>query len=179
MSKYGDEKTEGDSTNWKNWKSALIPTTCKYCADKHGTIYPFYQNESSVLPVHIYCLCKLVPMRTIYAGGATINGINGADFYLIYHKHLPNYYVTKSYAASKGWINYKGNLSEVLPGKMLGGDVYYNDNKKLPVASNRIWYEADINYISGYRNTSRILYSNDGLVFVTYDHYKTFYEIKR
>ena len=40
-----------------------------------------------------------------------------------------------------------------------------------------IWYEADINYSDGYRALHRILYSNDGLIFVTYDHYKTFVEI--
>ena len=41
----------------------------------------------------------------------------------------------------------------------------------------RIWYEADINYKRGYRNTQRLLFSNDGLIFVTYDHYETFAEI--
>jgi len=41
----------------------------------------------------------------------------------------------------------------------------------------RIWYEADLNYIHGKRNGQRIVFSNDGLIFVTYDHYKTFYEI--
>jgi hypothetical protein len=41
----------------------------------------------------------------------------------------------------------------------------------------RIWYEADINYDDGYRNHQRILYSNDGLIFVSYDHYQTYYEI--
>ena len=48
-----------------------------------------------------------------------------------------------------------------------------------PCADNhgRIWYEADINYESGYRNDARILYSNDGLIFASYDHYTTFYEI--
>ncbi|MBQ1250923.1 MAG: hypothetical protein IIY00_04930 [Clostridia bacterium] len=42
-----------------------------------------------------------------------------------------------------------------------------------------MWYEADINYDSkiGYRGTDRILFSNDGLIFVTYDHYHTFKEI--
>ncbi|MBC8529578.1 hypothetical protein H8699_09085 [Christensenellaceae bacterium NSJ-44] len=29
----------------------------------------------------------------------------------------------------------------------------------------------------GYRNGHRILYSSDGLIFATYDHYNTFYEI--
>lgn len=40
-----------------------------------------------------------------------------------------------------------------------------------------IWYEAYINYRHGFRDLTRILYSNDGLIFVTYDHYVTFIEI--
>jgi len=60
---------------------------------------------------------------------------------------------------------------------MLGGDEYDNGNNHLPNAPGRIWYEADINYTSGKRNKERILYSNDGLIFVTYDHYRTFIEI--
>lgn len=59
----------------------------------------------------------------------------------------------------------------------LGGNIFKNKDGKLPEASGRIWYEADINYTGGYRNTHRLLYSNDGLAFVTYDHYATFYEI--
>ncbi len=42
---------------------------------------------------------------------------------------------------------------------------------------NRTGYEADINYVSGKRNSDRIVWSNDGLMFVTYDHYRTFIEI--
>lgn len=38
-------------------------------------------------------------------------------------------------------------------------------------------YEADINYMGGYRDGDRIVFSNDGLIFVTYNHYETFYEI--
>ena len=70
-----------------------------------------------------------------------------------------------------------GNLDEVLPDKMIGGDIYKNKDGKLPNASGRVWYEADINYTEGYRNRERILYSSDGLMFATYDHYQTFYEI--
>ena len=55
--------------------------------------------------------------------------------------------------------------------------IYQNSNGHLPDSPDRIWYEADINYYSGKRNKHRILYSNDGLMFVTYDHYRTFYEI--
>lgn len=45
------------------------------------------------------------------------------------------------------------------------------------MAAGRIWYEADLNYYEGRRNGHRLLFSNDGLFFVTYDHYKTFYEL--
>ena len=71
----------------------------------------------------------------------------------------------------------KGNLREVLPNSTIGGDIYRNRENKLPSADGRIWYEADIDYEGGYRNDSRILYSNDSLIFATYDHYKTFYEV--
>ena len=60
---------------------------------------------------------------------------------------------------------------------MLFKGIFYNKNGHLPVAPNRVWYEADINYEFGYRGTQRILFSNDGLIFVTYDHYDTFVEI--
>lgn len=76
-----------------------------------------------------------------------------------------------------GWIAFLGNLSEVAPGMMIGCDVYRNRNGHLPQAEGRIWYEADINYVEGHRTRHRILYSNDGLVFVTYDHYETLIEI--
>ena len=49
--------------------------------------------------------------------------------------------------------------------------------EELKHLDNDEWYEADINYTSGKRNKQRILYSNDGLIFVTYDHYRRFYEI--
>ena len=118
-------------------------------------------------------------MRTKKVGTATDIGYNGADAQLFYNNRLPNYYVTKEDAKKAGWPTIKKKLSAVLPGKMIGGDIYKNDDYKLPSAPGRIWYEADINYVSGKRNRQRILYSNDGLMFVTYDHYHTFYEITK
>lgn len=77
-----------------------------------------------------------------------------------------------------GYRSYLGNLAEVAPDRMLIKGIYQNKNKHLPAALNRIWYEADINYDFGYRGSGRILFSNDGLIFVTYDHYHTFVEIR-
>ncbi|WP_074017358.1 ribonuclease domain-containing protein [Anaeromassilibacillus senegalensis] len=55
--------------------------------------------------------------------------------------------------------------------------IYKNEDEHLPQVLGRIWFEADINYYSGRRNKHRLLWSNDGLLFVTYDHYQTFLEI--
>lgn len=60
---------------------------------------------------------------------------------------------------------------------MIARGIYFNDDGHLPQVDGRIWYEADINYYEGKRNGHRVLWSNDGLIFVTYDHYETFYEI--
>ena len=108
-----------------------------------------------------------------------MKGKNGADWWLYYKKRLPNGYITKEQAEKLGWKKRKGNLSRVAPGRVIGGDRYFNKNKKLPEKNGREWYEADVNYGSGYRKTDRIVYSNDGIVFYTKDHYKTFYEITK
>ena len=116
-------------------------------------------------------------MRTKALGHVTENGFDGAYVYLACLGKLPDYYVDKITAINNGWKRNMGNLQEVLPNATIGGDIYYNDDKKLPRSATRVWYEADINYSGGFRNQSRILYSNDGLIFVTYDHYQTFYEV--
>ena len=115
-------------------------------------------------------------MKTVKSGTATINGINGADWTLKYESKLPDYYIEKSDALRMGWKPGKW-LSNFIENKTMTAGRYYNDDEHLPKENGRIWYEADINYKSGRRNSQRILWSNDGLIFVTYDHYKTFLEI--
>ena len=70
-----------------------------------------------------------------------------------------------------GWRRGK-KPSSYADGKMLTKGIYDNVDEHLPTAAGRVWYEADINYKSGKRNNQRILWSNDGLIFVTYDHYE-------
>ena len=155
--------------------SKLTPMTCQPCIDKHGTIVSIKLAE--LIPKvmeHDRCKCEYVPMRTKESGTATTLGEYGADAYLVKYRKLPDYYIDKKSAIEAGW---KKKLSKDLPGKMIGGDIYSNKDQKLPYSNGRVWYEADINYVSGKRNRQRILYSNDGLIFVTYDHYQTFYEV--
>ena len=96
--------------------------------------------------------------------------------YLKEHGELPEYYITKSEAKSLGWVPSKGNLCEVAPGKAIGGDIWTNRQKSLPTKSGRKYFEADLNYNCGNRNADRVVFSNDGLVFVTFDHYRSFEE---
>lgn len=106
-----------------------------------------------------------------------MDGVDGADFWLAHFGELPECYITKAEAKTAGWKAFAGNLQEIAPNKVIGGDIYKNRNGHLPVAEGRVWYEADINYTGGYRRRHRILYSNDGVIFVTYDYYETFWEV--
>ena|GEM_PF-188420 len=87
---------------------------------------------------------------------------------------LPDNFITKDQAKALGWKPKQGNLHEVAPGKSIGGDRFGNNEGLLPSADGRQWFEADIGYESGFRGSDRLLYSSDGLIYKTTDHYKTF-----
>ncbi|EOG1933862.1 ribonuclease domain-containing protein [Providencia stuartii] len=97
--------------------------------------------------------------------------------YMQKHQQLPSFYITKKAARQAGWEPKQGNLCDVLPGKAIGGDRFSNREKRLPIAPNRQWYEADINYNCGHRGADRLLYSSDGMIYVTTDHYKSFLQV--
>lgn len=94
--------------------------------------------------------------------------------YLHIYGHLPGNYITKDEAKKLGWDSKEGNLGEVAPGKSIGGDYFGNYEGSLPEASGRKYYECDIDTDGSYRGAKRIVYSNDGLVYYTEDHYETF-----
>lgn len=88
--------------------------------------------------------------------------------------HLPNNFITKKEAKKLGWVSKEGNLKEVAPGKSIGGDFFGNYEDKLPKKEGRTYYECDIDADGGYRGAKRIIYSDDGLIYYTEDHYETF-----
>ena len=87
---------------------------------------------------------------------------------------LPGNYITKAEARKLGWVSSQGNLNRVAPGKSIGGDKFGNYEQLLPVKRGRQYYECDIDYMGGRRNAKRIIYSSDGLIYYTEDHYSTF-----
>lgn len=90
---------------------------------------------------------------------------------------LPGNYITKTKAKKLGWEQNEGNLGEVLPGMSIGGGPFNNLDGQLPEAPEREYKECDIDYDGGKRGAERIVYSNDGLIFYTGDHYETFEQL--
>ena len=94
--------------------------------------------------------------------------------YLHEYGHLPSNFITKKEARNLGWVSSEGNLGEVAPGMSIGGDYFGNYEGNLPEAKGRDYYECDIDSDGGYRGAKRIVFSNDGLIYYTEDHYETF-----
>lgn len=106
--------------------------------------------------------------------GGSYSSRDEVALYLHLYGELPANYVTKDAARRLGWVASKGNLWQVTDHKSIGGDYFGNYEGLLPKASGRKYYECDIDYNGGSRNAKRIIYSNDGLVYYTEDHYKSF-----
>ena len=96
------------------------------------------------------------------------------SLYLYAFGLLPENFITKDEAYDLGWSSKKGNLWDVAYGFCIGGDVFGNREGNLPKAKGRTWYECDIDYEGGYRNDRRIVFSSDGLIYYSDDHYSTF-----
>lgn len=85
---------------------------------------------------------------------------------------LPGNFITKAQARELGWEG--GGVERYAPGKAIGGDRFGNYEELLPEAKGRKWTECDVNYAGGYRGGERIVFSNDGLIYYSADHYENF-----
>ena len=93
--------------------------------------------------------------------------------YLIQYGQLPENFITKKEAKKLGWSG--GSLEPYAPGKCIGGDYFGNYEGILPVVSGRTYHECDIDTLNANsRGAKRIIYSDDGQIYYTQDHYKTF-----
>ncbi len=92
--------------------------------------------------------------------------------YVKANHELPDYYMTKGEARNQGWVASQGNLCDVLPGRAIGGDKFSNREGSLPKGEN--YFEADVNYNCGNRNADRIVFTKNGDVWLTHNHYKSF-----
>jgi ribonuclease T1 len=90
---------------------------------------------------------------------------------------LPAAYVTKREAETLGWRP-GSDLCDAAPGRIIGGDRFFNREGRLPDADGRVWFEADLDFACGRRGAKRLVFSDDGLIYVTVDHYESFTEVR-
>ncbi len=101
------------------------------------------------------------------------NKAEDVALYLHTYGHLPSNYLTKKQAEALGWTG--GSLEKYAPGKSLGGSRFGNYEGKLPDAEGRRWTECDVNNLGKQsRGAERLVFSNDGLIYYTGDHYESF-----
>lgn len=134
-----------------------------------------------------YLFSMLVLVMSMLIGCSTVEGTGGGverdgeytskeevAAYLYQYGELPENFITKKQAKELGWVSSEGNLHEVAPGKSIGGDYFGNYEGILPEKKGREYHECDIDTDGGYRGAKRIVYSDDGLIYYTEDHYETF-----
>ena len=93
--------------------------------------------------------------------------------YIYLYDDLPDNFITKNEARELGWTG--GGLDDYAPGMCIGGDYFGNREGLLPKAKGRTYTECDINTLGeDSRGAERIVFSNDGLIYYTDDHYESF-----
>ena len=96
--------------------------------------------------------------------------------YIHTYGKLPSNYITKAEAEALGWPG--GELEKYAPGKCIGGDRFGNREGLLPKADGRTYTECDIDTLGAKaRGAKRIVFSNDGLIFYTEDHYESYTQL--
>lgn len=95
------------------------------------------------------------------------------SLYLYTYEELPDNFITKDEAEALGWEG--GSVEDYAPGYAIGGDRFGNREGLLPDAPGRDYYECDIDTNGAdSRGAKRIVYSDDGLIYYTDDHYESF-----
>ena len=112
------------------------------------------------------------PQDTLDRDG-TYTSKEDVALYLHLYGRLPQNFITKKRAQALGWTG--GSLEAVAPGKCIGGSNFGNYEGLLPNAPGRYYTECDIDTLGkSKRGAKRIVFSNDGLIYYTDDHYKSF-----
>lgn len=141
-------------------------------ADTGSSDYSEVQTEQSTENVQAEQIDGVPEVQVDEDGEYTSKEEVAAYIYL--YDHLPDNFITKDEAKALGWVSKEGNLDEVAPGMSIGGDYFGNYEGILPEEDGRDYHECDIDFDGTYRNGKRIVYSNDGLIYYTEDHYETF-----
>ena len=112
------------------------------------------------------------PSNTIDENGS-YTSCDDVALYIHTYGKLPSNFITKKEAQALGWSG--GSLEPYAPGKCIGGSHFGNYEGLLPEKAGRSYTECDIDTLGkSSRGAKRIVFSNDGLIYYTDDHYASF-----
>ncbi len=113
-----------------------------------------------------------LPEAAVEYGGSYTSREDVA-LYLELFGELPCNFITKKEARELGWEG--GSLEPYAPGMCIGGDRFGNYEGLLPEKDGRTYRECDIDTLGAdSRGSKRLVFSNDGLIYYTEDHYESF-----
>ena len=152
-------------------KTAPVPSAAPADSTAPETAAPATQTPDTEAPG------TEAPIPAVPGPAVTEDGIYDSKeevaLYIHLYRHLPSNYITKKQAEALGWPG--GDLRPYAPGKCIGGSHFGNYEGLLPDAKGRSWTECDIDTLNKKsRGAKRIIFSNDGLIYYTDDHYESF-----
>ena len=113
------------------------------------------------------------PEEDMLPEDGTYTSAEDVALYIHLYGHLPDNFITKKQAEKLGWQG--GSLEPYAPGKCIGGSRFGNYEGLLPEKEGRSYTECDIDTLgASRRGAKRIVFSNDGLIYYTEDHYESF-----
>ena len=113
------------------------------------------------------------PEEEMLPENGTYTSAEDVALYIHLYGHLPDNFITKKQAEKLGWQG--GSLEPYAPGKCIGGSRFGNYEGLLPEKEGRSYTECDIDTLgASRRGAKRIVFSNDGLIYYTEDHYESF-----
>ena len=116
-------------------------------------------------PQALAAFAERAGLQDVPGFGETVQTLRGTG-------HLPARYVTKDEARMHGW--HGGGMCTVWPGHVIGGDQFNNFGHQLPGMPGRVYREADLDSDCRSRGAKRLIFSGDGLLYLTVDHYNSF-----
>lgn len=139
----------------------------------------FHPSQTGVDPddEYVYGVPAGVPADVTVREDGTYTSMEEVALYIHTYGHVPSNFVSKTKARKAGWVAEEGNLQDVLPGMSIGGGGWNNDDQVMPGDEYDQWYECDINYEGGYRGSERLVFSDNGMIFYTPDHYESYARI--
>ncbi len=168
MTTVPDETLSSDSKGSSYSQADLTTTTTTTVITTTTTTETTTETTTQETTISIETTTTLLPDPN---GSYTTK--EDVSLYLYTYGELPQNFITKKEAQALGWQG--GSLEPYAPGCCIGGSYFGNYEGLLPKESGRSYYECDIDTLGAKsRGAKRIVYSNDGLIYYTADHYESF-----